>query len=426
MACPYGASVKPGVSPTSEVVISRALWEQLSGTPSSWLDGILDTFTPSIVKVSDLCALNVSDPVDLSVTQIAAALSGEPIAILEVEQWAKAKLSYYEFTQVCVCNANPSAGCLALLAHDQVSWAQAVFTGATIYVGNRFTATVACVCRGAWWNTPTGSGTAALTLRLWSVTSGAKLAELTASGLPKGQWNEIDFSADVTLTAGQSYVISYALQDTDGYRYRTPETVSVSNTNSSGLTGVFNTSGATIPASSGSGNIYGLDPITCPASTTPPATTQPTQPGDLVLPPAWSCATACDIMVRLQQLSDRLDWIRRDVTLIQRQGVPFGYLLGAAHSGLIGSGTIAVAGILGVSVALTTVPATWGSTSDVPRRLVPKVGSLVLATANGNEDEQQLHYDQELVLGISAAVTSIKYSLRPGIVATITPLVREP
>ncbi len=426
MACINGASVKPGVSPTAEVVISRSAWEQLTGTPSSWLDGILDAFTPSIVKVADLCALNVSDPVDLTATQIAAAIAGEPIAILEAEQWAKAKLTYYEFTQLCVCNpaATPTCFSMPVITGAVTSYT----TSSRCYsVGFQTDALSGLQCTGLhieqFGTTFGGGGT---DVSLWDI-SGALLHRESLFTPVGGTVANLMFVTPQNLLPSHQYVIGWNLAGANIWAYYAMVNVANNGYYSplfGGVCGggVFNC----FPTDQGE-PWWAQGPIVCTSGTTPPsAVTQPAQPSDLVLPPNWSCATACDVMVRLQQLSDRLDWMRRDLTLIQRQAVPFAYLLGAAHPGLTGHGAIAVAGILGASVSLTTVPAAWGSTTDVPRRLIPKAGSLAFATANGNEDERQVHYDQELVLGISGAITSIEYTFRPGIVATITPLVREP
>jgi hypothetical protein len=157
--------------------------------------------------------------------------------------------------------------------------------------------------------------------------------------------------------------------------------------------------------------------------TSPP---NPTQPTDFPVSPTLACSTSQDVCTALQTLSLKLDWMRAQVDLIQRQDVPFAYILGPTNAGLTGDGDVSVQGILGLSVLLTTVPSTWGETADVPRRLIPKAGALQFMTTEGYTDEVQLHYDHELILGVPAVATSVHYTLRPGIVASLTTLMREP
>jgi hypothetical protein len=132
-------------------------------------------------------------------------------------------------------------------------------------------------------------------------------------------------------------------------------------------------------------------------------------------------------MIRLQQISDRLDWLRRDVTLIQRQAVPFGYIVGTVHSGLTGSGSFTVADILGVLVQVSTVPAYWGVTSDNPHRYVPAPAMVAAGDAAGDQDTHFVHFTEELWFpSAMGAMTRVKYEFKPGCGGAVTELVREP
>ena len=126
------------------------------------------------------------------------------------------------------------------------------------------------------------------------------------------------------------------------------------------------------------------------------------------------------ITAKLQQIMDL-------VTLIQRQGVPFGSIPGDVHSGLSGNNHFAVSTpMLGVQVDVTTLPASLGIESGDPQRHFD-VGYVSL----GNEDEW---FGTRRVTNLgniwqprwAGMVTRVGYSFHPGVVATITELVREP
>jgi hypothetical protein len=424
--CLLGASVAPGHNPNAEIVISRSLWETLTGTASSWLDPILDTFTPSIVKVSDLCTLNVDDPGDLSLTTIAGAFARNPFSLLEVEVWAKNKLSYLAFQANCVCNASSST-CDSLFGRPIPALPNSAVNGVGTYTKCMwFHCTNAADFNSFAYGQLGGAYPRTLTFRAYDLTAGTQLWSQSVV-VPDGGYHEVTSTTPVALVAGHDYAVGFDWPNGMGFNYIA--------TGWGGASGSFinsNQSCDNYPSGTGQptrllvNQAVPVQPIVCAGATTPPAPTTPVQPPDLVLPPAWSCGGTTDICTRLQQISDRLDWLRTDVTLIQRQHVPFAYLHGTTYAGLTGHGSITVQGILGVAVSLTTVPSGWGRTSDTPRRLIPAAGQLLFSTADGDGDPTLLHYDTELVLGVSGAVTSVKYSLRPGIVASLTTLVREP
>lgn len=426
VACPSGASVAPGHDPAALIVVSRALWEQFTGTGSSWLDPLLDTFKPTAITVGDLCTLNVDDPADLSLYTIGTALSGNPFSILDVEVWAKAKLSYLAFQANCVCNPGGTPTCSSYFA-DSTAWpntdtnptlttqairfavlANSYMNTIQIWVYGPYPRTVKCSI----WDEATH-------VRVWTetftVTSFADVRHaVTAPPLLLLGHN---YRVCKLEPAGGSFPAIYT-----GFSGVTDSRASMSY-------GSNNGGGDVEPTNVQSGVAYTVAPILCDTSSgaaPPPTPTTPVQPPELVLPPAWVCGGTADICTRLSQISDRLDWLRRDVTLIQRQAVPFAYVNGPTSAGLTGHGTISVSAILGVSVLLTTRPSSWGKTADTPARLIPAVGQLTFSTPDGDSNATLLHYDDELILGVSGAVTAIKYSFRPGIVATVKQLVREP
>jgi hypothetical protein len=120
-----------------------------------------------------------------------------------------------------------------------------------------------------------------------------------------------------------------------------------------------------------------------------------------------------------------LDLILKMVTLIQRQIAPFGYVPGAVHAGISGNGQIAVAGLLGVAVDVTTLPGRAGRTSGDPTQLY-NVGWINTGTADGWGPRQFISSDPFILRPVSGDVTLIGYSIPADVVVTITGLVREP
>lgn len=120
-----------------------------------------------------------------------------------------------------------------------------------------------------------------------------------------------------------------------------------------------------------------------------------------------------------------LQQILATVTLLQRQLVPFAYIAAAAHSGLTGSGSISVQGILGVHAALS-VPDSYSLVDGTPAvRLDP--GRINFGTADGYVDRVRLVMGDQLAFPAAAGVyTTIGYSLGPGVSMDLTELVREP
>jgi len=121
-----------------------------------------------------------------------------------------------------------------------------------------------------------------------------------------------------------------------------------------------------------------------------------------------------------------LQTILGQVNLIQRQAVPFAYLSSTAHAGLAGTGSFPISGLLGVSVALTTLPASLGSSVGTPVEIFD-AGFVSLGSADGYPQDYRVEHNPTLILPARAgAFTTLGYTFHPGIVATITELIREP
>ena len=113
------------------------------------------------------------------------------------------------------------------------------------------------------------------------------------------------------------------------------------------------------------------------------------------------------------------------VTLIQRNGVPFAYVPGAAHSGLSGLGTLTIPSCIGIQVDLTTVPGWIGEEAGSPPEIFES-GWFSWGTPDGFIGREFISHDPQLSFPPKAEqYTRIGYSFAPGVVATITELYAE-
>jgi hypothetical protein len=122
----------------------------------------------------------------------------------------------------------------------------------------------------------------------------------------------------------------------------------------------------------------------------------------------------------------KLDNIQALVTLLQRQLAPFAYVPGTVHTGLSGTGVLSVQGLLGAKIIITTDPTTLGVEGTSPPILFDR-GYITWGTADGYPQSERLERSSQLSLPARAsAFTDLAYDLHPGVVVTITELVREP
>jgi len=125
-------------------------------------------------------------------------------------------------------------------------------------------------------------------------------------------------------------------------------------------------------------------------------------------------------------LSGQIRQILDIVNLIQRQAVPFGYVAGATHTGLSGAGAISISGILGIKVDVTTLPSSYGVAGTSPPEHFD-LGFLTFGTADGFPQSFRLTRNPQVSLPARcSAFTDLDYDLAPGVVVTITELLREP
>lgn len=107
---------------------------------------------------------------------------------------------------------------------------------------------------------------------------------------------------------------------------------------------------------------------------------------------------------------------------VELGALPESYVLGTTHTGLTGSGTIAVPALFGAWVQLTTVPAHTGVSWETPTRYIPAQGRIMWSDLNGDDEGTLIHMPTQLVWSKNRTNQFLRYSFRPGIVASVTPI----
>lgn len=174
----------------------------------------------------------------------------------------------------------------------------------------------------------------------------------------------------------------------------------------------------------GPGGSPAPSPYPPPFPVAPPIGGQPLPP-PLACDQSDICAELNTVMRQLAALNSQLAYARSDITLIQRQGVPFGYIDGAVHGPLSGAGDFAVQSILGLAISFSSLPAS-SDTAPADPLTYHQVGKVTIGTADGWERSWMPTHSPYLIFPISGAITKVGYGFTPGVVATITELVREP
>lgn len=388
MTCTYGASVKSGVDPNQQIPVDRSLWESVTGAPSSWLDPLLDTFTQEYIKASDLCALNLADPTLPSTADIVACVTQPWSCLPSVHQWIRDKLRYAAFADNCSCNA-PAGGLCPNGSHSS-----------SPYTGSN----AGYLTWDGYSSVPAGTDHIRVYPNVRSCANNSAVIGMEV------YWK--NGSGVETHLTGCGQPCNTVDDPTRYCEYSTPGIAQIAY-------GGFTTIG---------GTSYTVQPYvnyfySCSA-TTPPAPTKPSQPTDYTVTPSWSCSTTGDLCTRLQQIEQRLLSVQGLVTLIQRQRAPFAYVTGAGTS-ISGSGVVAVQGILGVSLALSDSRSGITNYPDNPDTYFD-LGWLSFCTADGCQDARPIRRHNDVILEVSPAITSVRYTLPSGVSGTLTPLLRQP
>lgn len=418
--CPYGSAPKPGAPPFVWLTWLDA---------KSWLGSVFPELAPFsylvppvLAEINAFCATEPPQPTALSDADIVAAAT-DPVKFEALIQFIKDSIYWAVWSNQCVCNPNPGSppSCAGGWANSFLPVAVGP-GGSQFLIGTRFTSLqIGAQFSGFRVWTPQAYNYA-VGLTLWTAAGAIVVGTTIAAGIPAG-YHEFNV-APVTLTAGQDYIVSICVQV--GYLWASDSTAPVNDVVAAWVSHLYATACGTFPTTV-SGGWGGIQPILCvAASPTPPGA--PPVPTITTPPfPTESACTTQDVCDLVQQLLQSVTLLRTMVDLIQRQEVPFGYILGTTHPGLTGSGTISVQGLLGLAVHLSTVPGFWGLSSDYPQRYIPAPATTAVGTANGDQDTHFFHLTDELWFPVDmGAMTHVRYEFKPGCVGSITELIREP
>lgn len=125
-------------------------------------------------------------------------------------------------------------------------------------------------------------------------------------------------------------------------------------------------------------------------------------------------------------VKNRMEQLLELVTLLQRQLAPFAYIKTTVHAGLTGTGSVPVAGLLGLEYLITTPPAGVVTLPGNPG-YVKDQGWLSVSEVDGMIQEHRATRTQETWFPPYMQLADhINYFFTPGTVATITEIVREP
>lgn len=112
------------------------------------------------------------------------------------------------------------------------------------------------------------------------------------------------------------------------------------------------------------------------------------------------------------------------VTLLQRQLAPFAYITGPEHSGLTGTGSFAIQGVIGVLLNVS-VPSRAGVEVGTPDTVFD-CGWINFGTADGWSGNRAIRADSQVVFPeVAGAYVNLGYTLGQGVTMTVTELLRE-
>lgn len=420
MACLFGSEPQPGADPWYIYSRSWAIskWSVLAG----WVyDALGLPETPQLTAT--LCASPQPSELPLVTDwiQIFVPFGDTAGAYRRFKNWFIAN----KWTELCQCSAGSGGTCYT-------GWSPSfAFSNLHSSGSNSFTmgiefhmsATNPIYGCDTWFpNAPNGS---TVHLVVWNRSTNSLTYQEDFAYAGSGYQRYL-FTTPPSLTNGETYDTYYVLASFTN----TLETTTAPGSNPlySFLRPTYDI-GSTGHSNTTAGTWQPISPIICtggapaPPATIPPAPSTVTTPTGFPSPPVGpSCTTIQDVCNELAIVYSKLLATQTQLDLLQKVAAPSTYATGIPSTGLTGDGSLPVSGILGLSVTLTTVPVTWGFTDDVPRRLIPKVGSIRYSLIGSPSDERQLHYDNQLLLDVPPFTDHIVYSFRDGIVATITPL----
>lgn len=166
-------------------------------------------------------------------------------------------------------------------------------------------------------------------------------------------------------------------------------------------------------------------PCTQTVTTTPPPpspTPNPPPPAGPAPPPLPVAGCTTDQLCQMiYEVLRQLQSTGQLVTLLQRYSLPFAYILGPGHAGLLGAGSFTISRLVGVRVDITS-PLPARQLEGTPAYLWD-LGWMSILTADGMIEERRITRDTQVWQPplIQEAVT-FGYFLKPSVVATVTEL----
>jgi hypothetical protein len=422
--CAYGAEPNPDAPPYVWVTwIDAKAWLSSLWLPLAWAAAAAKAI---MHDTAVFCATEPPQPVAPDNATIVAA-SHDPIAFEKLVQYIEQSAGWWVWHNVCRCKANPDSSCVDYsFSGWGITWTNATAVGLNLEFGTPFTATTDLAITGiAGFSRPSGDLTAR-DLHLWDG-AGTALAIQNGFPTPAGTWHWI-FTEPLLMAAGQTWTVSETvLSGSTVAQIAIADGAFPSNGFFTWGTPRYNNGTNVRPTTEGGSQQMALMPIACATDSAPYAPDPPPTPAP-GLPdyPLITCEEG-DICILLQQLRAELTQQKTLITLIQRQAVPFAYIVGTVHSGLTGNGTFNVAGILGLLVQVSTVPAAWGISADNPQRYIPAPAMVAPGDSAGDQDTHFVHFSEELWFPTAmGAMTHVRYEFKPGCGGAITELVREP
>jgi hypothetical protein len=416
--CPYGSKPKTGAPAYVWLTwLDAQSWLGLVWSALSWIGFVVP---PVLKEINSFCAVEPPQPIAPTNADLVEA-ARDPKLFEALIQYIKDGIHWWVWSNQCECNPVPGGVCIDgnAVMGAVGSWAADTAVGLDLERGTKFTALMDLTITGLAVYSRGAGDLANRDLHVWDNTDSLVYI---SNGHPTPAGVTIVSFTPLTILSGQHFAVSYCTHSgssgshISSGAYPATSMFTVSNLNY----GV----GCSNPLNSTDGAVIAIYPITCPGATTTPAA--PPIPG-LTIPdfPLEASCTTQDVCNLAQQVLQSVTLVRTMLDLVQRRVLPFAWIPGPPYAGLTGTGIISVRDVIGVSVDLT-VPGGWGSTAETPRRLIPSVGSLQGFDGTRYSDNLQLHYEHELLFFDQPWASGIRYNLRQGVVATITPLLPEP
>jgi hypothetical protein len=138
------------------------------------------------------------------------------------------------------------------------------------------------------------------------------------------------------------------------------------------------------------------------------------------------CATLISMTQQLAAIQQALNGDLELTTLIQRYRVPFAYIRGAVHSGLMNSGSFAITRLVGVRTEITAAGPNHRQVMGTPP-YVRDLGWISVSDGNGMLQEIRLTRDRQVWFPQSMELaTLLGFSVASDVTMEITELEAEP